>query len=257
MLTLTTDFGLQDVYVGVMKGVIANINPHLNVVDLTHDISPQNIAAGRFALMNAVPYFPRDTVHIGVIDPGVGSDREGCAIAFSNGFLVGPDNGLFSGVLHQFPAQKAVSLTNPKYWRSETVSSTFHGRDIFAPVAAYLASGVPIQELGEDIPIDHLQEFSFPSPQFSDNQMIGYVQYIDYFGNLITNIPAIEVRGNEWNITVNNQTIPRGRTYSDVAPHELIALIGSHGWVEIAVNQGSAVKALSLTYGDRVDINFD
>lgn len=256
MLTLTTDFGLQDVYVGVMKGVIAKINPNVNVIDLTHEIAPQNIAAGRFALMNAVPYFPRDTVHIGVIDPGVGSDRESCAIAFSHGFLVGPNNGLFSGVLHQFPAQKAVSLTNPKYWRSETVSSTFHGRDIFAPVAAYLASGVPIEELGEPISTHDLKEFSFPSPKFSENQIIGYVQYIDYFGNLITNIPATEVRGKQWTVTVNHQTISRGRTYSDVSPHQLIALIGSHGWVEIAVNQGSAVKALSLTYGDQIEIQF-
>lgn len=256
MLTLTTDFGLQDVYVGIMKGVVANINPQLNVIDLTHEITPQNIAAGCFSLMNAVPYFPTDTIHIGVIDPGVGSDRKGCAIAFSHGVLVGPNNGLFSGVLHQFPAQKAVSLTNPKYWRSENVSSTFHGRDIFAPVAAHLASGVPIEEVGEEMPIHDLKEFSFPSPQFSANNIIGYIQYIDYFGNLITNIPATEVRGKQWHVTVKNQTISTGRTYSDVSPQTLIALIGSHGWVEIAINQGNAAQALSLTYGDKIQVQF-
>ena len=193
-LTLTTDFGLEDVYVGVMKGVIAGINPDLKVIDLTHQIPPQNIAAGRFCLLNAVPYFPKNTVHVAVVDPGVGSERKGCAIALENGFLVGPDNGLFSGILEQFPARKAVSLDNPKYWRTETVSSTFHGRDIFAPVGAHLANGVPFEEMGDAIAIEELTDFSFPSLSFTDNQIIGYIQYIDYFGNLITNIPASAVQ---------------------------------------------------------------
>jgi hypothetical protein len=254
MLTLTTDFGLQDVYVGVMKGVIANINPELNVIDLTHQIPPQNIAAGRFCLMNAIPYFPQNTVHVAVVDPGVGSSRKGCAIALSQGFLVGPDNGLFSGVLRQFPAQKVVTLTNSNYWRTETVSRTFHGRDIFAPVGAYLASGVPLEELGEPMTVKELNDYSFPTPEIRDHEIIGYIQYIDYFGNLITNIPGVEVNGKQWFVTVTDQTIASGMTYSSCPPQNLIALIGSHGWVEIAMNQGSAARALSLSYGDPVKV---
>jgi len=256
MLTLTTDFGLEDVYVGVMKGVIAGINPELKVIDLTHQIPPQNIAAGRFCLLNAVPYFPKNTVHVAVVDPGVGSERKGCAIALENGFLVGPDNGLFSGVLEQFPARKAVSLDNPKYWRTETVSSTFHGRDIFAPVGAHLANGVPFEEMGDAIAIEKLTNFSFPSPSFTENTIIGYIQYIDYFGNLITNIPATTIREKDWFITIDKQTIPRGKTYSSCPPKQLISLIGSHGWVEIAMNQGSAANGLSLNYGSAIGLNF-
>lgn len=256
MLTLTTDFGLKDVYVGVMKGVIAQINPQLTIIDLTHEIPPQNIAAGRFSLMNAVPYFPRNTVHVGVVDPGVGSSRKGCAIALANqSFLVGPDNGLFSGVFEQVSPQKAVSLTNPKYWRTETVSSTFHGRDIFAPVAAYLASGVPIEDLGDTINLAELTQFTLPSPQRKGNQIISYVQYIDYFGNIITNLSGEEVQGKQWFVTVNHQNIASGNTYSSVPPKNLLALIGSHGWIEIAMNQGNAADALSLYYGDIIKVN--
>ena len=256
MLTLTTDFGLKDVYVGVMKGVIAKINPQLKVIDLTHEIPPQNILAGRFALMNAVSYFPANTVHVAVVDPGVGTDRKGCAIALSHGFLVGPDNGLLSGVLEQFSPQKVVTLTNSKYWRTETISHTFHGRDVFAPVGAYLASGVPIEELGEIISAKDLENFSFPSPQIQSNQIIGYIQYIDYFGNLITNIPARAVRGKQWFVWINEQIIPSEKTYNCVPPQDLVAIIGSHGWVEIAMNQGSALARLSLTYKAAIKVVF-
>jgi len=256
MLTLTTDFGLEDVYVGVMKGVIANLNPDLKVIDLTHQVPPQNIAAGRFCLMNAVPYFPENTVHVAVVDPGVGSERKGCAIAFSEGYLVGPDNGLFSGVIRQFPVQKAVALTNPQYWRVETVSHTFHGRDIFAPVGAHLARGVPLEELGEPIPLDQLTDYSFPEPEITADQILGSIQYIDYFGNLITNIPATAVQGKQWWVTLNQQQIPSAKTYSSFPPQQLLALIGSHGWVEIAINQGNAAAALSLSYGSMIALTF-
>jgi S-adenosylmethionine hydrolase len=148
LITLLSDFGLSDVYVGVMKGVIAQINPALTVVDLTHQIPPQNIAAGRFSLMNAYPYFPGGTVHIAVVDPGVGSRRRGVAIQLDAGFLVGPDNGLFSGVLSENPVVAAVELTNPQYWRTLSPSTTFHGRDIFAAVGAHLASGISDRTVG-------------------------------------------------------------------------------------------------------------
>ncbi|MHC5725640.1 MAG: SAM-dependent chlorinase/fluorinase, partial [Nostoc sp.] len=141
LVTLLSDFGDRDVYVGIMKGIIAQINRRLTVVDLTHQIPPQDIAAARFCLMNAYPYFPVGTVHVAVVDPGVGSKRRAIAVEFAQGFLVGPDNGIFSGVLSQSPAIAAVELTNLNYRRTPQPSKTFHGRDIFAPIAANLASG--------------------------------------------------------------------------------------------------------------------
>ncbi|MFW6367807.1 MAG: SAM hydrolase/SAM-dependent halogenase family protein [Halothece sp.] len=254
MLTLTTDFGLQDAYVGVMKGIIANINPEVKIIDLTHQIPPQNILAGRFSLLNSIPYFPIGTVHVAVIDPGVGSDRAGCAIQFSQGFLVGPNNGIFSGILNQFPAQKVVNLTNSEYWRSENISSTFHGRDIFAPVAAHLAKGVPLTNFGNEMSQDELINVSFPSPEIRNDSITGYIQYIDYFGNLISNILGSEIKGKSWYIRVKDTIINSGNTYSDAPPQELIAIIGSHGWLEIAMNQGNASSVLSLNYGEAIEV---
>jgi S-adenosyl-L-methionine hydrolase (adenosine-forming) len=151
ILTLLTDFGLNDVYVGVMKGVIAQVNPQLRVIDLTHQIPPQNVTAAQFNLMNAYPYFPPGTVHVAVVDPGVGGTRRAIAIQLAEAFLVGPDNGLLSGVVAQKQVIQAVELTNTRYWRNATPSSTFHGRDIFASVGAHLASGVAIAEMGDAI----------------------------------------------------------------------------------------------------------
>ncbi|NJM57077.1 MAG: SAM-dependent chlorinase/fluorinase [Synechococcales cyanobacterium RU_4_20] len=149
LVTLTTDFGLQDAYVGVMKGVIWGIAPQVKLVDLTHSIAPQDLWAARFQLANSVPYFPPGTVHVAVVDPGVGSQRRAIAIQCSQGWLVGPDNGLFSGVLERYPAQKVVNLSDRSYWRERSPSFTFQGRDIFAPVAAHLAQGVALEALGE------------------------------------------------------------------------------------------------------------
>ena len=255
-VTLLTDFGLQDVYVGVIKGAIAQINPRLRVIDLTHQIPPQNVTAGRFCLMNAYPYFPPETIHIAVVDPGVGSQRRGVAIAFEEGFLVGPDNGLFSGILNLAPAIAAVELTNPQYWRTPKPSSTFHGRDIFAPVGAHLASGVSLQALGKEINLDSLIQLPLQECQPTDTGMIGYIQYIDIFGNLITNISAALVEGKNWLAVVDDWEICRGNTYSDTELGELVALVGSHGWVEIAVNGGSAQLRLQLDWGDRVQLIF-
>jgi S-adenosylmethionine hydrolase len=143
IITLLTDFGLQDPYGGVMKGAIATLAPTATVIDLTHQIPPQDVAAARFALMSAFPYFPSGTVHTVVVDPGVGTARRAIAIATEASYLVGPDNGVFSGVLTQTTVRAAVALTNPRYWRTPDPSQTFHGRDIFAPVAAHLALGCP------------------------------------------------------------------------------------------------------------------
>jgi hypothetical protein len=254
IVTLLSDFGLSDVYVGVMKGVIAQVNPAITIVDLTHQIPPQNIAAGRFSLMNAYPYFPAGTVHIAVVDPGVGSRRRAIAVQLDTSFLVGPDNGLFSGVLAQNPVVAAVELTNPKYWRTPTPSTTFHGRDIFASVGAHLASGVPLDELGDALDPNSLAQLVIPERTRTEAGIVGYIQYIDHFGNLITNIPAADVEGKNWSVALGNQIIQSCQTYSDRERGEAVTLIGSHGWIEIAVNGGNAQSQLQLDWGAKVQI---
>jgi S-adenosylmethionine hydrolase len=264
-LTLLSDFGLTDIYVSVMKGAIAAINPDITVIDLTHQIPPQNIAFGRFALMSAFPYFPMGTVHVAVVDPGVGSQRRAIALAVGydstnpTGFLVGPDNGLWSGVFSQYPIIAAVELTNRQYWRTSEPSRTFHGRDIFAPVGAHLASGVPLEQLGEAISPETLVTLEIPVVQTetledSTTRITGSIQASDHFGNLVTNISGMVVLNREWSLLVNKVTISGKQTYSDVPVGELLALVGSHGWVEIALNGGDAQTRLSLEWGDRVQV---
>ncbi len=261
IITLLTDFGLSDVYVGVMKGTIAQINPQLKVIDITHDIPAQNIAAGRFCLMNAYAYFPTETVHVAVVDPGVGSSRRGVAIQCANCWLVGPDNGLFSGVLSRESAIASVSLTNPKYWRTPQPSSTFHGRDIFAAVGAHLATGVRLEELGDAIDPASLVQLQIPNCAVTATGVAGCVQYCDRFGNLITNIPEHCIKSNNWSVKVDRISdtiiIPSGKTYSDSKPGDLVAIIGSDGWVEIAVNGGSAQSVLKLEFGAIVQLLFE
>ena len=256
LLTLLSDFGSSDVYVGVMKGVIAQVNPTLTVVDLTHQIPPQNIAVGRFCLMSAYLYFPDDTVHVAVVDPGVGGNRRAIAIKLTSGFLVGPDNGLFSGVLSQSPALTAVELTNSDYWRTPTPSHTFHGRDIFAPVGAHLASGVPIEHLGQEVDCTTLVQLPMPEWTVTENGVTGCIQYCDRFGNLVTNIPGSQVQGKTWSVELSGSTIVGRQTYSDNPPGSLVALVGSHGWVEIAVNGGNAQSQLQIDVGAKVQIIF-
>jgi hypothetical protein len=262
IITLLSDFGLSDVYVGVMKGVIAQINPALTVVDITHQIPPQNITAARFSLMNTYPYFPEGTVHIAVVDPGVGSQRR--AIAFgarytsasqvNTAFFIGPDNGLFSGVLNQMHVIGAVELTNRNYWRTAKPSTTFHGRDIFAAVGAHLASGVPLDKLGEVIDPNTLVQWAIPERITTASEIVGCIQYIDHFGNLVSNIPASDVQGKTWSVAVGDRIISSSQTYSDQPLGEVVALIGSHGWVEIAINGGNAQSQLQLSWGTSVQV---
>lgn len=257
MITLLTDFGDRDVYVGVMKGIIARIAPQSATVDLTHQIPPQNLWAARFALMSAVPYFPEDTVYVAVVDPGVGSSRRGIAVEFAGGFVVCPDNGICSGIIELERAIAAVELTNSQYWRVPNLSNTFHGRDIFAPVGAHLANGVPLAKLGRAIAISNLVKLDLPAVETEGRQITGYIQYIDRFGNLVTNIAGDLVTGKPWQVITERMAIASGKTYSDVALGKAVTLIGSHGWVEIAVNGGSAEKVLNLTWQDKIQIIVD
>lgn len=210
--------------------------------------------------MNAYPYFPQGTVHMAVVDPGVGTERKAIALQLPNGYVVGPDNGLFGGLIKQYGVITAVELTNHQYWRNSQPSTTFHGRDILSPVAAYLASGVPIRDLGTVINSDTLMSLSMPNLEITETSIKGSIQYIDHFGNLITNIPGDMVADKSWNVSFPECTpspkISSHTTYGEVQPGHLLTLIGSHGWIEIAANGDSAKSRLQIDWGATVIINY-
>ena len=258
IIALITDFGTQDSYVGVMKGVIAGLCPTAQTIDITHDLPPQDLYAARFTLLSTYPYLPPSTIFLVVVDPGVGTQRRAVAVQTSRGFLVGPDNGVLSGVLDSEPVLNAVELVNAEYWRVPQPSATFHGRDIFAPAAAHLANGVPIDRLGPVLDPQSLKNLPLTAPAVTETGWQGVVQYIDRFGNAATTIPASAVSAanfDTWTLSLGEITLPGGRTYAAVPCGEGLALVGSHGFVEIAVNQGSAKERFGVAVGDRVLIH--
>ena len=262
LITLLTDFGLTDAYVGIMKGVMlaiaSDLSSDLSIVDLTHDVPPQDLWAARFNLINAVPYFPSGTIHVAVVDPGVGSDRHAIAIQLPHCILVGPDNGIFSSVFGPYLEQglvDAIALTNPAYWRTQAPSTTFHGRDIFAPAAAHIACGTPPVEMGDAIDSMTLKTLDLPIVEHQGHTLVGCVQYGDRFGNLITNIEGQRVEGRKWRMELGSHHLQGQRTYGDVATGEPVVLIGSHGWVEIAVNGGSAREYFGVNPGETVTLS--
>jgi S-adenosylmethionine hydrolase len=248
VITLLTDFGLKDPYVGIMKGVIARINPHVHIIDITHEIPPHNVEAANFCLMTAYPHFPAGTVHVAIVDPGVGGRRRALGMEFAAGIIVGPDNGIFTGILDREQIINAVELTNSEYWLTQRPSTTFHGRDVFAPVAAHLTMGTPLKELGQEIDPATIVRLDRPISAKNALVITGIIQYIDRFGNLITNIPAAYVGGKEWVINAAGVRIKGCHTYSDTPWGDLLALEGSHGFLEIAVNSGSAQAKLQMGY---------
>ena len=256
IITLLTDFGLEDGYVAAMKGVIAGIAPDADVVDVTHLIPPQDVASGRFRLLTVTPYFPPGTVHLAVVDPGVGTRRRALAVRSSSGsLLVGPDNGLLLGALEADPAVAAVELSEPRFWRTPAPSATFHGRDVFAPVAAHLARGVALELLGPAVALDSLVSVELPPWRPVPGGAEGAVQAVDRFGNLISNVPGTVLSGvGAWTASIAGRTVTGRGTYGDVPPGEALALVGSHGFVEIAVRQGSARNALEASIGMAVAI---
>lgn len=257
-LTLLTDFGVRDGYVGILKGAIARVDPSLAVTDITHDIPPQDILSARFCLLNAYPYFPEETVHVAVVDPGVGTQRRGIAIQLDDGFLVGPDNGIFGGILcdRADDIVSVVELTASKYWRTPNPSRTFHARDIFAPVGAHIATGVRLDKLGTPIDPESLVRRSLPHAEREDGAIVAYVQYCDRFGNLITNVPNAWLAEKTWQAIAEDRTIPQGQTYSDAEDGSAVALLGSHGWLELGADRTSAAELLGLSVGDRVQVKY-
>jgi S-adenosylmethionine hydrolase len=253
-ITLITDFGLVDGHVGAMKGVMRSIAPNAELVDVSHHIPPQDIRHGGFVLMTAYPYWPPTTIHVAVVDPGVGTERRAVAVQTANGILVAPDNGVLSYVLAHEKATTVVSLTNPKYWH-HPVSSVFHGRDIFGPVAAYLANGVPLSRLGEAIHPESLVTMDVPVPQrHPDGHITAHIQHIDRFGNCTTDLPGDWVRASTgWRIEVGSHALDRIRmTFGDVPPRSPVALVDSTGFLAIAVRDGNAARSLDLQLDDPI-----
>lgn len=254
LITLTTDFGSRDPYAGIMKGVILGINPEANIIDLAHGIPPQDVMAGALALSASLPYFPLGTIHVAVVDPGVGSKRRAFLIESERSYFIGPDNGIFSLVLGDRPIQQIVELSNPAYHLKPT-SATFHGRDIFAPAAAYLSLGISANELGAQA-----QDFTrLPWPQISKREasIEGEVIYIDGFGNVITNIREDDLPANRSGLTVSLRGITaRGLvpSYAWGREGEYVALINSSTLLEIALSKGNAQAASGAELGDKVSV---
>jgi S-adenosylmethionine hydrolase len=255
-ITLITDFGLQDGHVGAMKGVIYEIAPNADLIDISHHIPPQNIQHGGFVLMTSYSFWPIDTVHTIVVDPGVGTERRAVAVRTERGTFVAPDNGVLSYVLARERITAAVSLTNPAYWR-QPVSPVFHGRDIFGPAAAHLAAGVTLAALGEPIAASELVTLDVPMPErHVDGHITAHVQHIDGFGNCTTDLPGDWVRAREhWRVEVESQAIGQiDYTFGDVAKGELVALVDSTDFVAIAVRNGNAAQQLGLEIGTPIEL---
>jgi S-adenosylmethionine hydrolase len=250
IITLTSDFGLLDPYVGIMKGVILGIAPHARLVDLTHEIPPQQILEGIFALESAEAYFPLGTIHLAVVDPGVGSSRRALLVTTPRAAFVGPDNGLFSPFLDQAGAAAWV-LDRPEHWLAEP-SQTFHGRDIFAPVAGALAAGILPRELGSRV--GDAVRVALPEPARGGNgEIAGCVMHVDRFGNLMTNVPGEWLAGGQWVCQVGGAAIKGpSSTYAAVEPGQLILLVSSGGKAEVAMRDGSAAERLAVRSGAQV-----
>lgn len=238
VITLLTDFGTADYFVGAVKGAILSVNPRAVIVDITHEIPPQDIDAGAFTLLAAYKTFPAGTIHVGVVDPGVGSERRPIIVSANEQFFVGPDNGLFTYIYDREPSHRVVHVTSDRYFRPQP-STTFHGRDIFAPVAAALSNGIPLEEFGEEID-DAVLLPSLETPL--------RIIHIDRFGNCVTNITSAEK-----SLVINGRTISEFRQfYGEGDDESLFAIWGSAGFLEISVNGGSAAKILNAVRGDEI-----
>jgi S-adenosylmethionine hydrolase len=253
IITLLTDFGLSDPYVGIMKGVILSIHPEARLVDISHEIYPGAVRQAAILIEETYPFFPPGTIHLTVVDPGVGSTRRPIGLKARGQVFVGPDNGVFSALLSAPERGSVVHLTEEKFFLP-ALSHTFHGRDIFAPVAAHLARGVELLEMGS--PVNNHVCLDLPAVMINEQCLRGEVTRVDRFGNIITNIPAHTFEswmgGNRVLVTVGRLSLESiGRTFSDVARGSAVALVGSSGHLEIAVNLGRASDRLGVS-GDRV-----
>ncbi|AFL66968.1 SAM hydrolase/SAM-dependent halogenase family protein [Desulfurococcus amylolyticus] len=258
IIALITDFGYRDPYVGVMKGVIKSINPGAEIVDLTHGINRHNIIEAAVVLMVSARYFPPSTIFVVVVDPGVGSNRRAIVVETSNYILVGPDNGCLSLLALKDGVKRVVDISNSRY-RLGNVSHTFHGRDIFAPVAAWISRGIPLEAIGTEIPVDSLKTIRIEPPRISDDLIEGHALYIDIYGNVMTNISEDEAYS-ILRLGDKIEIIHQGgksqcmftTSFSIVNPGEVACYINSWGYLEIAVNNGSVADAFGIIQGSRL-----
>ena len=240
MITITTDLGYEDHYVGVMKGVILKINPEARIVDICHNVKKHNVRHASYILNAMIDYFP-EAIHIFVVDPGVGTRRKGIVAKLDNGYYVGPDNGILTLVEDRVNGIYEITM--------KEISKTFHGRDIFAPMAAYLSLGKK-KYLKK---VDNFVRYELQKPKREGNRLIGEIIHIDHFGNIITNIPS-QMVGNPKNIVLYGMKLDFKETYGDAKKGELITLINSENFLEIAVNKGEASKMLNFSVGDKIEM---
>lgn len=252
VITFTTDFGTRDGFVAQMKGVILRRAPGAVLMDVTHDIEPFSLREAALVLRGVVRYFPPGTIHVAVVDPGVGGARRGLVVRVYGQFCVGPDNGLFSPALDSAPEWEAREILNPDLTVKEP-HHTFHGRDVFAPVAAALAAGTRFEDVGPRVTDPVL--LSIPRPTSTAEGLYGEVIYIDRFGNLCSNLDASLLNRQRIRVIVGDAIIPRlSKFFSEVAEGQPVAVINSFGLLEIAVNRGNAAESLSVQRGDPVRV---
>jgi S-adenosylmethionine hydrolase len=257
VITLTTDFGLQDWFVGTMKGVIATIAPKARVIDLTHDVPPGDVQAAAFALAASCRHFPAGTIHLVIVDPGVGSSRTAIVIETENYRFMAPDNGVLSFALRS-EAIKAIHRLENREFAAAEVSRTFHGRDIFSPAAAHVSKGITLRRFGPRV--DGFQELKWPAPVEEHGRWWGEVVYIDHFGNAITNLPAtLPIFSQKETIKIqlpkNRVRFAVGPFYGSVAKGKALGVLGSIGFLELAVNGGAANRDLRIRIGDKVVVS--
>ena len=258
IIALLTDFGQRDSFVGVLRGVILGIAPDARLADITHDVPPQDVATGAWTLSAAWRFFPEGTIFLCVVDPGVGSARLPIALRCGDRYFVGPDNGLCTPMLTGGEPTAAVALNNPHYQRPNP-APTFHGRDIFAPAAAHLAAGVPLESLGSPLAADQLVTLPFPAASWEGDTLRGEVLHVDHYGNLITTIggdlAALVLATPGSALTIGAHTITaRGRAFSDGAPGQPMLYLDSSGYLAIAARDTSAAAQLSAARGDPVRV---
>ncbi len=255
IITLTTDYGLNDHLVGTLKGVILKINPEATIVDITHSVAPFDLLDGALSIGSAYAYFPARTIHVVVVDPGVGTERRPLLVTANNQYYVAPDNGVLSMIFEREEDTVVRHITAEHYYL-QPVSKTFHGRDIFAPVAAWLSKGWQTASMGEEI--TDFKKFAMPKPKSADGVVKGIVMRVDAFGNLITNfrvedLPESALTNGELNLQVGTQAVSRMvPTFASGNAGEPVAYVGSSGFVEIAVNKGNASRTLSIGRGTAV-----
>jgi S-adenosyl-L-methionine hydrolase (adenosine-forming) len=259
IVTLLTDFGLRDYFVAAMKGVLLSLNPELRLLDISHMVPPQDIHSGAFTLGQAYPYFPPGTIHLAVVDPGVGTARKGLIAAAGGQFFVAPDNGLLTYVAKTAEDFSAFEITADHYFR-KPVSSTFHGRDVFAPVAAWLSRDVPLHQFGPALDNPVLLKVPVPA-KVKENLIQAAILVVDQFGNLITNLKPADLpvydaaRPSAAKILAGQREIAAfRRTYGEGNPGELFIVPGSTGYLEIAMRDGSAAATLNLKGGSPIGV---